>query len=158
MDYAFTHIPAYAPRSGGQVRTYQNQSTHYYWVVLPSTGSTVRCRADTEHRPSAVVRPAPGRPDAGLSRERCHGQREPTFTWNPIAGARQYELMVSTDPGFGASGAVEDITTSYTSYTGFDKGYPTDDLYWQVRAIDYSGKVQPWSTSRCTTRLGRRQT
>ena len=39
VDYAFTHLPVYAPRSGSSPRTYQNQSTHYYWVVLPATGA-----------------------------------------------------------------------------------------------------------------------
>ena len=72
----------------------------------------------------------------------------PTFTWDPIDGARQYELMVSTDPSFGSSGTIEDITTSDTSYTSLDKAYPSDDLYWQVRAIDYNGRAQPWSVSR----------
>ena len=149
VDYGFTHIPAYAPRSGASVRTYQNQSTHYWWVVLPATGFDGAGAATTPNsgHPQSFDRPQVG-PALVSPANNATVSGEPTFTWNPIDGARQYELMVSTDPGFGASGTVEDITTSYTSYTGFDKGYPTDDLYWQVRAIDYSGKVQPWSTSR----------
>ena len=151
VDYGFTHIPAYAPRSGAQARTYQNQSTHYYWVVLPATGSdgsgaaTDAATAGTRSRstgPRSARRWCRRRTIATVS-------GEPTFTWDPIDGARQYELMVSTDPELRhRAGRSRTSPTSDTSYTSFDKAYPSDDLYWQVRAIDYNGRAQPWSVSR----------
>ena len=149
VDYGFTHIPAYAPRSGASARTYQNQSTHYWWVVLPATGFDGSGAATTPNsgHPQSFDRPQVG-PALVSPADSATVSGMPTFTWNPIDGARQYELMVSTDPNFGSSGTIEDITTSDTSYTSFDKAYPSDDLYWQVRAIDYNGRAQPWSASR----------
>jgi hypothetical protein len=148
VDYAFTHIPAYAPRNGTSPRTYQNQTTHYYWVVLPATGldgSGAAVNPNAGHpqsfdRPQigpTLLTPAAGATVAGL----------PTFSWDPVDGARQYEVLVSTDPNFGAANTVEDVTTSNTSYTPMgDHAYAADDLYWEVRALDYNGRAQPWST------------
>ena len=149
VDYGFTDIPAYAPRAGASARTYQNQSTHYWWVVLPATGADGSGAATTPNsgHPQSFDRPQVG-PTLVSPADTATVSGTPTFTWDPIDGARQYELMVSTDPNFGASGTIEDITTSDTSYTSLDKAYPSDDLYWQVRAIDYNGRAQPWSVSR----------
>ncbi len=74
VDYAFTHLPAYAPRSGSSPRTYQNQSTHYYWVVLPIDGREwlgSGCQSAGGTPP--VVRPAPGRPDTDRTVRRGGG-------------------------------------------------------------------------------------
>ena len=38
IDYGFTRIPAYAVRTQSQPRTYPDETTSYYWVVLPATG------------------------------------------------------------------------------------------------------------------------
>ena len=55
---------------------------------------------------------------------------------------------MSQDPNFQAT-PLEDITTSNTSYTSLTASYPADsDLYWQVRAVDYNGLKQPYSSSR----------
>jgi hypothetical protein len=149
VDYAFTHIPAYAPRSGGYPRTYQNQSTKYWWVVLPSSGADGSGAATTPNtghsqwfnRPQVGPTQVSPAANAGVP-----GQ--PTFVWNPIDGARNYELEISADPNFQAA-SLEDITTSNISYTSLDKSYPADsDLYWRVRAKDYNDKAQPWSTVR----------
>src|SRR4029077_4499907 len=37
VDYAFTQIPAYAPRTGTGPRTYPDETTLYYWAVLPAS-------------------------------------------------------------------------------------------------------------------------
>lgn len=36
VDYGFTQIPAYAPRTSTNVTTYPDETTSYYWVVLPA--------------------------------------------------------------------------------------------------------------------------
>ena len=36
VDYAFTQMPGYAPRTNGGDTTYPDETTTYYWVVLPS--------------------------------------------------------------------------------------------------------------------------
>jgi hypothetical protein len=149
VDYAFTHLPAYAPRSGSAPRTYQNQSTHYYWVVLPSTGangSGAVVNPQSGH-PQSFDRPQVGpTPIAPANAAVVTGS--PTFSWNPIDGARKYELVVSQDPNFKAT-PLEDVTTSNTSYTSLSASYPADtDLFWEVQAIDYNGLKQPFSVSR----------
>jgi hypothetical protein len=156
VDYAFTHIPAYAPRAGGSPRTYQNQSTHYYWVVLPSTNANGSGAATTPNNgaPQSFDRPKVG-PDLVAPADGATVEGEPTFSWDPSAGARTYELLVSTDPNFapgtGNKNIIEDITTSNVEYTSLTTPYPADVLYWEVRSIDYSGRQQPWSTPRTFT-------
>ena len=36
VDYGFTRIPAYAPREDRKPTTYSDETTSYYWAVLPS--------------------------------------------------------------------------------------------------------------------------
>jgi hypothetical protein len=149
VDYAFTHLPVYAPRSGSSPRTYQNQSTHYYWVVLPATGAD---GAGAVNNPNSGHVQSFDRPQVGPTliapANSAVVTGSPTFSWNPIDGARKYELVVSQDPNFQAT-PLEDVTTSNTSYTSLGASYPADtDLYWQVRAIDYNGLSQPFSSSR----------
>ena len=38
VDYAFTQVPAYSPRSLIRPTTYSDETTLYYWAVLPATG------------------------------------------------------------------------------------------------------------------------
>ena len=39
VDYAFTQLPAYAPRGTLSTTTYSDELTRYYWAVLPEAGS-----------------------------------------------------------------------------------------------------------------------
>ena len=153
VDYAFTHIPAYAPRAGGSPRTYQtNNNSHFYWVVLPASGvdgSGAATLPNSGH-PQSFDLPHTG-PSLLAPADQATVTGVPTFSWDPIDGARQYELYVSTDPNFGgANGTVdEDITTSNTTYTSQDVAYPSDqDVYWEVRALDFNNHAQPWSDVR----------
>ena len=36
VDYAFTQVPAYAPRGSTSTTTYSDETTSYYWAVLPA--------------------------------------------------------------------------------------------------------------------------
>src|SRR5207237_9108316 len=38
VDYAFTHVPAYSPRATFSTTTYPDETTLYYWAVLPEAG------------------------------------------------------------------------------------------------------------------------
>ena len=49
-DYAFTQVPAYSPRSQIRPTTYSDETTLYYWAVLPATGSTGAARSATHCR------------------------------------------------------------------------------------------------------------
>lgn len=70
----------------------------------------------------------------------------PTFEWEPIMGARQYRLEVSTEEGF-PTGSVTTYLTRMNSYTP-DKALANDKNYWwRVRAEDQDGNPGPWSAA-----------
>ena len=135
VDYAFTQIPAYAPRSILTPTTYPDEATSYYWAVLPATDidggnalvdlllanpqSFLKASA-----PPSLVTPADGSTITG----------QPTFQWTQPEAVRNYRVQVAQDPTFGSP--LEDITTSATTFTPTGT-YPADTvLYWRVRAND----------------------
>src|SRR4029077_21104914 len=108
VDYAFTEVPAYAPRQSFQVTTYPDSNTSYYWAVLPATS------ADG----TGAVGDPTGPLDGGLNYPQnfqkhstaptldapSDGQvitTQPTFQWSPVEGALRYRLEVSQDPSVG---------------------------------------------------------
>jgi hypothetical protein len=146
VDYAFTQVPAYAPRTGFGPRTYADETTFYYWAVLPSTdfdgdpavGDLSRAAAQSFQKQSAPpVRLAPADGTQFYSR--------PSFRWTPTEGARRYRFQVAQDPSFG--NPIDDITSDSTAYTS-NTTYPADTvLYWRVRADDENGVGLTWSTT-----------
>ena len=135
VDYAFTQVPAYAPRTSFAPTTYPDETTLYYWAVLPaaqfSGGNAVGDPLKAAPRnfqkqstPPTLLEPANGTIFSG----------PPTFRWTPADGARRYRLQISQDPSFGT--VLEDVTTDSTAYTS-NTTYPADSvLYWRVRADD----------------------
>jgi hypothetical protein len=154
IDYAFTHIPAYAPRTGLGPRSYPDETTLYYWAVLPATGDNgsgvttaprFSAPADFHKRsaPPSLIAPADTTVFSGA----------PTFHWAPTEAARRYRLQVSQDPTF-SNLIVEDVVTDSTSYTSSET-YPADtDLYWRVRA-DAEDITVPTSVALTWSRTGR---
>jgi hypothetical protein len=144
VDYAFTQLPAYAPRGPNWIRTFQDETTLYYWAVLPATdlngngaSGNPLTAAPANFRKESIA-PTLTTPTAG---ENVVGQ--PTFRWSPAEGARRYTLQVSQDPSFGTT--VDEISTSSTAYTAY-KAYPADTvLYWRVRADDENLTGLRWS-------------
>jgi hypothetical protein len=137
-DYAFTQVPAYAPRSLAGVTTYPDETTSYYWVVLPATafngsgakGDPLQGAVQAFHKRST--------PPAQL-------QGGSAFRWTPTEGARRYRLQVSQDASFGA--LIDDVTTDSTAYTS-NTTYPADTaLYWRVRADDENLVGLSWSAT-----------
>ena len=147
VDYGFTQIPAYAPRTGFGPRTYPDETNLYYWSVLPSTeanGSGVttapRFSAPSNFQkqsvPPTLLSPANGAVFSGPAR----------FRWTPTEAARRYRLQVSKDPSF--STLQEDLvpgtdSTAYTSSVTYDADTV---LYWRVRAEDENGTGLTWSS------------
>jgi hypothetical protein len=144
VDYAFTQLPAYAPRGPNWVMTYADETTLYYWAVLPATGlngngasgdplMAAFSNLRKESHPPTLTTPTAG--------ENVVGQ--PTFRWSPAEGARRYTLQVSQDPSFGTT--LDEVSTASTAYTA-TKSYPADTvLYWRVRANDENLVGLRWS-------------
>ena len=66
----------------------------------------------------------------------------PTFEWNPVNGASEYVILVSTESTFSSTEVNETVTTaSYTSNTTLSNG----TYYWKVRAKDNEGVGSLWS-------------
>jgi hypothetical protein len=133
VDYAFTRIPAYAPRTGNLARTYPDELTSYYWAVLPATAANgngvsadpLAGTVPSFHKQSAaptLVAPAPGAVSTGTT----------VFRWTTTESARRYRIQVAQDPSF--ANLIDDVVTDSTAYTS-DTTYPADTIiYWRVRA------------------------
>jgi hypothetical protein len=146
VDYAWTKIPAYAPRTGFGPTTYPDETTLYYWCVLPATnpdgtgavGNPLQAAAQSfqkQSTPPTRLSPADG----------TQFYSQPSFRWTPTEGARRYRLQVAQDPSFG--NPIDDVTTDSTAYTT-NTTYPADTvLYWRVRADDENGVGLTWSTT-----------
>jgi hypothetical protein len=144
VDYGFTHVPAYAPRSSSAVRTYTDETTSYYWAVLPAQGydgslalgnPLLATAADFQKQSLAPSLLSPAAAQVFLD--------QPSFRWSAAEGARRYRLQVASDPSF--SNLLDDVTTDGTSYSS-NTTYPADTvLYWRVRADDENLNGLSWS-------------
>ena len=144
VDYAFTQLPVYAPRTSSRPTTYSDETTLYYWAVLPAigmngslaTGDPLAASPQSfqkQSRPPAQTAPANG----------ALVELQPTFRWTPVEGARRYRVQVADDPTFGS--LLDDVLTDSTAYTS-NTSYPADTvLYWRVRADDENLIGLTWS-------------
>jgi hypothetical protein len=133
IDYAFTRVPAYAPRTHTATRGYADETTKYYWAILPaagadgsgSTGDPLSAAASSFEKqtvPPEIVSPTNEQQFLGPV----------TFRWSPVTGVRHYFLEVSKDPTF--SSWEEQVATDSTEFTS-NESYAADTiLYWRVRA------------------------
>jgi len=145
-DLALTQVPAYAPRDGVKPWTYPDDTTPYYWAVVPAMDSNGNnapfaplegARQLFRKRSQPPIGRSPG------SRQSIQGQ--PTFGWTPAEGARTYTLQVATDPNF--ADLVENAVTDSTGFTS-SSTYPADQaLHWRVRANDENKLGLRWSDS-----------
>jgi hypothetical protein len=146
VDYAITRIPAYAVRTASAPRTYADETTLYYWVVLPATGT---------NGSGAPGNPALGAyanfqkqttpPDLLAPAEGSSFPTQPTFQWTSVLGARRYHLQVAYEPTFGAP--VDDIRTSSTSYTALKTYNSATTIYWRVQPEDENNIGLTWSAT-----------
>jgi hypothetical protein len=147
VDYAFTQVPAYSPRSLAGPRTYTDETTLFYWAVLPATnlngsgavGDPLLAAASNFQKqslPPTATSPANGALLAD----------QPIFRWTTVEGARRYRFQVAQEPTFAAP--LEDVTTAATSYTPFTTHPADTTLYWRVRADDENLIGLTWSAVR----------
>jgi hypothetical protein len=146
VDYAWTQIPAYAPRDSFGPRTYSDETTLYYWAVLPANdfGGTNAVGNPLQAAPQSFQKQSA--PPTRLSpADGTQFYNQPSFRWTPTEGARRYRLQVASDPSFGSP--IDDVTTDSTAYTT-NTTYPADTvLYWRVRADDENSVGLTWSTT-----------
>jgi hypothetical protein len=143
VDVAFTTVPAYSPRGSGGPVTYTDETTSYYWAVMPSAsanGDGVSTQPQEDHPQTfnkRSVPPTPIAPKTGVT-------GEPSFQWTAAEGARSYRIQVDQSENFGSP--ITDVVTDSTAYTSLNK-YPANTLlYWRVRANDETGVGLGWST------------
>jgi hypothetical protein len=147
VDVARTKIPAYAPR----LRTYTDETTSYYWAVLPVTGApcgTVFTTAQDNHPQNFQKRSSP--PNLKSPAPGSSPIDQPTFSWSGnwpgaagVEAAREYRLQVAEDSTF--ANLIDDVRTASTAYTS-SSTYPADtEVYWRVRATDELGVGLNWS-------------
>lgn len=133
VDYAITRVPAYAVRTRSQARTYTDELTSYYWVVLPATGTNgsgapgnpaLGAYADFQKQsvPPALESPVDGTVFNG----------PPRLQWSPVFGAKRYRLQVADEPSF--SDPLANLTTTSTSHTLLQTLNAASTLYWRVQA------------------------
>jgi hypothetical protein len=144
VDYAFTQLPVYAPRSSVKPTTYPDETTSYYWAVLPAIPANGSVAAGTPllASPSSFQKQSTPPAQTAPANEAAV-ELQPTFRWTPVEGARRYRLQVADDPTFGS--LIDDVTTDSTAYTS-NTSYPADTiLYWRVRADDENLIGLTWS-------------
>lgn len=151
VDLAYTNAPVYAPRRNREPWTYPDETTSYWWAVVPTalangdiaptppTGNSPRTFTKSSTPPEPIS-PAGGQVVA----------QQPAFHWTPTLGARSYTLQIAQDPSFG-----EPIATIVTDSTGYTSSatFPADAaLFWRVRANDEVGTGLNWSRTESFTR------
>ena len=151
VDYAFTQVAAYAPRSLLKPTTFPDETTSYYWAVLPAVNHNGGLAAGNPllaqptHFQKQSTAPSQLTPAQGALVDLT-----PTFRWTPAEGALKYRVQVSGDSTFGS--LLDNILTNSTAYTA-NTSYPADTLlYWRVRADDENAIGLTWSATGTFTR------
>jgi hypothetical protein len=144
VDYGFTNLPAYSPRNLLRPTTYSDETTLYYWAVLPATGANGSGAVGNPLNAAASNFQKQSTPPSALSPGNgALLADQPVFRWTPVEGARRYRFQVAQEPTFAAP--LEDVVTASTSYTPFTT-HPADTaLYWRVRADDENLIGLTWS-------------
>ena len=66
--------------------------------------------------------------------------------WEPIKGAKSYEIQISTDQEFPAGTIVDSQNTVYGTRYSPPKTLNNDQYFWRIRATDAAGFEPDWST------------
>jgi hypothetical protein len=147
IDEGFTRIPAYAPRNQITPTTYTDETTTFYWAILPSTNTdgTGALPIDLPNSAKGSFQKQSTPPTLISPNSVQVFYDQPTFSWTPTLGARRYRIQVSADPSFGDP--LDDVVTDATSYSS-NTTYPADTvLYWRVRADDENLTGLTWSAT-----------
>lgn len=139
VEVGFTHGPQFVPR-----RTYADETTSYYWAVMPSPrsdGSCIFSQPQDEPYAAFQKRSSPPLAIGPVGGESVAAQ--PVFRWESAEGTSSYRVQVARDGEF--KDLVDNITTASTAYAS-STTYPVDTvLYWRVRATDGDRVELNWS-------------
>jgi large repetitive protein len=91
--------------------------------------------------PMTLCAPDPASPSVRSSRN----VQDVILDWDPIRGAKQYEIWVSQDSTF-SNTPVDRRVVSGTRYSP-KVTYANAGYFWKVRAINAAGEPQPWPAS-----------
>ena len=133
--------------SGG-VNSYQVQnlacnSTHSFYVVAVQQGAESD-PSNTADATTGSCAPVLVSPIGGALADSL----QPTFIWQSVDGASQYQIQVSSSSTF--TSLQVNATSSATSYTSLTGLYANRLYYWRVRAFVTSG-YGDWASSSFTT-------
>ena len=138
VDVAFTNYPAYAPRTGFGPLSYPDETTSYYWAVMPtrdSNGNGLSTQPQ-ENAPQSFQKHSVA-PSLLSPAHDAVVTGQPSFRWTPVEGALDYRIQVDDDRNF--SSPIDDVRTHSTGFTSL-KTYQADSvLYWRVRADAENG-------------------
>ncbi len=133
VDYAFTKVPAYAPRAGlTGVTNYPNGT--YYWAVLPATNiDGTGVSADPSLAPVKSFTKQVTAPT--LSQVTISGLG-PVLQWTPVQGAVDYHVQISDTSDFSKLSPPDGIDqrVAETSYTASSTLPANKTIYWRVEA------------------------
>ena len=90
--------------------------------------------------PGLLCAPTPGDPPTVRP---SVSVQDVVFTWEPVQGAKQYEIWVARDQDF--NNQVERKTIIATRYSP-SITYDNDNYFWKVRPINAAGQPAPWPT------------
>jgi hypothetical protein len=131
VDYAFTKVPAYAPRAGlTGVMNYPSGT--YYWAVLPATNPDgTGVSADPSLAPTESFVKLANAPTlqpvtiSGLG---------PVLQWSAVQGAIDYHVQISDTSDFSKLSPPDGIDTRVdeTSYTTESTLPANKTIYWRV--------------------------
>ena len=135
-DYAFTKVPAYAPRAGMLgIRAYPNGT--YYWAVLPAenadgTGVSADPGIQANEPSESFTRQVPV---TTLSAANVMGLG-PVFQWSPVQGALDYHVQISDTSDFSKLSPPDglDVHVDETSYTAGSTLPANQTIWWRVEA------------------------
>ncbi len=133
VDYAFTKVPAYAPRAGlTGVTNYPSGA--YYWAVLPATNADgTGVSADPAQAPLESFVKQASVPT--LSPVTISGLG-PVLQWSAVQGALDYHVQISDTSDFSKLSPPDGIDqrVDETSYTTESTLPANKTIYWRVEA------------------------
>lgn len=115
-------------------------ATTFWWKVRAVRGSGLNTDWSTvrSYTIGALPEVVPSSPDEQAAVE------DIVFDWPAVAGAKDYELRVSTDRDFNTLVGGREIVVKSTRYSP-PVTVNNDEYWWQVRARDNAGNSIPWS-------------